>query len=194
MGIVTRFLTSFRHEDTGSEESAGLLQNNDGTVVYVKPNGSRVELGGGGGLPTGWTQDASDPANVFTNGFGSAGEGSLTCGVADGEQFEMDSTGLSAVDEDGNLWLTIGAAIGLLLMPTMPGGGTAITIDASDGATEAMNAGGLPIIQVADPVNDQDAVTKVFVLNLGAALPTSPGAPGSLYVDTAAGHVIKVST
>ena len=119
---------------------------------------------GGGGLPTGWTQDDEDPSNVFTNGAGAGGTGSLTLGTEDGpEGVAITSLGLGAVDEFGNQWLVMETALGILLTPKMDAGGPAITIDSSEGATVALVGAGLPIIQIADPTNPQDAATKAYV-------------------------------
>lgn len=121
--------------------------------------------GGGGGLPEGWTQDDSDPSNVYTNGAGAGGTGTLTLGTEDGpEGLALTSVSIGAVDEFGNQWIVAETALGLLLTPKMDAGGPAITVDASEGATVALTGGGLPIQQIADPVNDQDAATKAWVL------------------------------
>ena len=92
-------------------------------------------------------------------------------------------------------WIVAATGLGLLLTPKLSVGGPAITIDASQGATAAMDAGGQPVVDMADPVNPQDAVTRIFVTDqVGAVLPTSdPAEAGALWVDGAAGFVIKVS-
>ena len=138
-------------------------------VWAIRPTGiggayqaAKSSGGGGGGLPTGWTQDSADPANVFTHGEGAGGTGSLIVGDEVGESVEIDSSGLNAVDEDGNQWLVTQTSIGLILTPKLSGG-AAITIDSSQGATEALRAGSLIITEVADPGNPQDAATKAYV-------------------------------
>jgi hypothetical protein len=79
MSLLDRFARAFRTTDLGASEPPGLAQQDDGTVIYIKPDGSRVEVGGGGSTPdgsvlpnatpTGATLDTTsydDPANPGT--------------------------------------------------------------------------------------------------------------------------------
>lgn len=50
MSNILRYLSSFYMADRGADEPSGLIQNEDGTVTLILPNGSRVPLTGGGGL------------------------------------------------------------------------------------------------------------------------------------------------
>ncbi len=119
---------------------------------------------GGGGLPEGWTQDSEDPSNVYTNGEGAGGTGTLTAGTEAGpEQFSVTSLGIGAIDEFGNQWLVVQTGTGLLLTPKLDAGGPAITLDSSQGATIALDGGALPVVDIADPTNPQDAATKAYV-------------------------------
>jgi hypothetical protein len=51
MNLLDRFARAFRTTDLGASEPPGLAQEDDGTVIYIKPDGSRVEVGGGGSTP-----------------------------------------------------------------------------------------------------------------------------------------------
>lgn len=51
MSLIRRFVQAFDNEDQGSAEAAGLVQLEDESVVYIKPDGTRVTLGDGGSMP-----------------------------------------------------------------------------------------------------------------------------------------------
>ena len=87
-------------------------------------------------LPTGWTQDESDPANVSTNGgdiiLGNAegGDGELTVVASDGARPDLTLRAGSAITqgEGGNLTLQAGSGAG-------EGGSGDIVLDSPDGVS-----------------------------------------------------------
>lgn len=94
-------------------------------------------------LPTGWTEDDSDPANV------SGGAGSL--GFDDGTvASQFNQNGMSLTQDAGDAFLNTALDGGVQSGPAA----TACFTAANDGgATVALNSGGLPIVNLpsADP-------------------------------------------
>lgn len=107
---------------------------------------------GGGGLPTGWTQDAADPANVATNG------GNLTIGNANTESIEIQDGVIHGADSGFTERLTAdieGPGAILTLRPRTAEIGLAI--DDSDGSESGIDMGGSKLINLATPVDGTDA-------------------------------------
>lgn len=94
---------------------------------------------GGGGLPTGWTEDASNPANVSTEG-GTLG---------------FDADGNSGVFESGAAFQPGGTGPAVSIQITdgvvsNPSESTAFTAAGDNGATVALDAGGLDVLNVGE--------------------------------------------
>lgn len=101
----------------------------------------------GGSLPEGWTQSGS-PANVETHG-GSLSTGAAG-GISIGNDDPPDPATLSLTEPAGDGIVTATGAEGVQSFPT---GTTAYAASGANGATVALDAGGLAIINLpaADP-------------------------------------------
>lgn len=123
--------------------------------------------GGGGGLAlTGWSEDASDPANVDTN------DGSLELGGGVvGSQIgtvatRLQNSGVESADTATGSDVVMSSAFGMYSKP--PPGNPAFLADGGAGATVAFDAAGLLVVGFQ-------------------GLPTSdPGTPGALYTTAGA--------
>jgi hypothetical protein len=111
-----------------------------------------TDSGGGGGLPTGWTQDDQDPASVDTNG------GNLT--ASDGAFVTSQD------DSDGQA--TLSSQAGVISAPSA-GSGTCFTADGGVGATVALDAGGLNITNASSVAGVEDGTDTGGRLFVGAA-------------------------
>lgn len=122
-------------------------------VAYGLLDSDSSWSGGGGGLPTGWTQDG-DPANVdmqggtLVGGEGAeTGSSSTLIGLTDLATYQV---GLSPVGF--MVSSTIGAVTAQVDQGVIsaPGVTNAFTADGSNGATVAFDAGGLTLIGLTD--------------------------------------------
>jgi hypothetical protein len=107
---------------------------------------TEVETGGGGSLPTGWTQDAANPANVQTNGGDlTALNGILAAGDLAAEFVGLSPVGVDGQDADTFTTFHLGGD-GISSFPS--GGNSAFKAVGSRGGTVAFDAGGLEITNV----------------------------------------------
>lgn len=138
----------------------------------------------GGGLPTGWTQDASDPANV------DGGSGSLVFDPVDSPSCLITNYEVLLQDPATSEQYLIETGQGI---KSTPSGSAAFTaVDANMGATAAMDAGTMPIVNLADGINPTDGATleQVFVTVVGSPPSTfvaplvfdSTAVTGGLYI------------
>jgi hypothetical protein len=119
----------------GNWEHAHLFMDDSGVVVAESDLSSQevvLTSGGGGSLPTGWTQDASDPANVNTHGGSLFARGAF---AQIGVETEDETTGTH-----------MGATTGIASVPDADN--IAFRASGSAGATVALDAGGLTIINL----------------------------------------------
>lgn len=107
-----------------------------GLATFTDPDN---QPGGAGGLPTGWTQDDSDPANVNTNG------GFLDFIAEDGSETDV-SPGQINVASAGDANVTIVGAGGVA--STSDSDHPAFLASGAAGATVALDAGGLDVANV----------------------------------------------
>lgn len=131
--------------------------------------------GGGGGLPTGWTQDGSDPANVSGHG------GSLSFDDGDVEVV-LGPNGIRVDSIAGDPAFGISQAGGVQSMPYV--GVPAFTALSGAGATVALDAGGLRIINTnglyvvsdgdTDPILVQNGLDNVLIVDAGGAVTIRP--------------------
>lgn len=119
-------------------------------------------------LPTGWTQDVADPANVDSHGgaleLGGGGVNSNNGAI---------QTLLSPVS--GGIFVTALSGAGVILTPDgvtsiAEGSGPCFTADPAKGATAALSGGGLPLTQVHAFAERIDAVAATTIGD-GAELP-----------------------
>lgn len=138
-------------------------------VVYVADDdvwavlSEGVPGAGGGGLPTGWTEDDSDPATVSTNGGELLGDN----GVA---SFGLTPTSFTISSDMGNTSISMDYIDGFLSAPQA--GSAAYTADPEGGATVALDAGGLDIANAGDVDGATLGPTFAYV-TVQAAPPTT---------------------
>lgn len=145
------------------------LEDQSGVVRWV----GRI-LGLPAGLPTGWTEDASSPANVSSNGGGlSLGAGTLGADDGAGSLAAVGSAGVTAVGP-GGLSTRLVPSEGVKSQP--PAGVPAFSAFGAAGATVALDAGGLLASNVHDPAGAQDAATKAYT-DAAAALKAPLASP-----------------
>lgn len=142
MTNVQRYAASFLSDDS-LLEPGDIFRKLDGTLWYVDTDGSQKSLtsgGGGGGLPTGWTQDDADPANVSTDG---GDGGSLTFDDGTSSFAGLSAGAVEVRGESGQekYAMQIGAGI----TSTSPADVPAFTATSDEGATVALDAGGLDV-------------------------------------------------
>lgn len=122
---------------------------------------------GGSGLPTGWTQDGSNPANVNTHG------GDLVDDFGGGNRVIVHAeTGIGRVNvqDENSGEAQLGSDSGVYSAPSDTS--HCFLASPDGGATEAMDAGSLPIVGLQDPADPQDAATKNYVDTVaGAGIP-----------------------
>lgn len=167
------------------------------TLVPASSRGATAA--GATGLPTGWTQDAANPANVETHG----GSLQLDTGTLHGVN------GTQSTTTQANLWqlfdsATGEAVVGVLgsgtplevqaatggttITATAATGGTAISIVSTGAGSVAMSAGTLRIINLAAGTTATDAA------RFGQILPVSTvTATGDLIVGTGNGTVGRLA-
>lgn len=144
---VLSLITGDPERVDGVDENTYDLQLGPSGVATWK----KSSTGGGGGLPTGWEQDDSDPANVATNG------GSLIVGPADlsSTGVEIDPGEIGVFDGDGNTVVDINDN-GVRSSPS--NGSTCFEADDSNGATVALDASQLDVLGVRNlQVTEVDA-------------------------------------
>ena len=108
--------------------------------------------GGGGGLPTGWTQ-AGDPADVSTQGGGLyVGTGDLDTPTSDYVYAGPSPGQFGVSDMAGVENYSVGVGVGIVSVPTS-NAGNAFRADPTGGGTVALDCGTLPIVNLptADP-------------------------------------------
>lgn len=100
----------------------------------------QVGAGGGGGLPTGWTQDASNPANVDAGNGGLSAEANGGTAVFGGNSIGISGNGEFSASRNG-------------IIQMGSNGGATLRVVSSHGSTIALNAGGLPVtnLPTSDP-------------------------------------------
>lgn len=142
-----------------------------GLATFTDPDN---QPGGGGGLPTGWTQDG-DPADVATNG----GKLDLSASGDSAGRVTIDNqtaitqiradrvqVGTDATNEQYEM------AIGRGITSAPPEDVPAFTADPSVGATVALDAGGLDIANAGDVDGETLGPTFDYV-TVQAAPPTT---------------------
>jgi hypothetical protein len=98
-----------------------------------------TDSGGGGGLPTGWTQDG-DPADVNTNGGSLVAEGASSFS-------QINPSGLFATSKAADGFVSVEGIGGVVSAPdTSDGSPPCFTAAGTHGATVALDAGGLEIV------------------------------------------------
>lgn len=99
--------------------------------------------GGGGGLPTGWTVNDPDPG-VLNGG----DDGGLILGSDGNNEAALAADSLEFADGSGS-----DVAIGHNGVTSAPADAPCLTADGANGATVALDAGGLPVVNLpsADP-------------------------------------------
>lgn len=175
-----RFVSYFREPDT---DDPGLVLTQGGDVYLVNPDGTRTQLpggGGGDGLPRGWTQDASDPANVSTHGASLDFEGGGIGGGNSGGafQFGMDSPGhpeLFLADEDQSS-LVWGANEGFLV--NVRGIANALLVDTHGQTTlGAVDADALASLLIKPTGEGIDQSALIVCADGNQALVVAPNGP-----------------
>lgn len=128
--------------------------------------------GGGGGLPTGWTADMSDPANVATHG------GSLTIDDGTNEAVFGAEQFIVASDTTDELY-SAGIGQGFVSHPVaddVP----CYTASGADGATVALDAGGLTVTMGGGDVEQCSGVS-------------APDGAGLILASSGAGTVVQIT-
>jgi hypothetical protein len=119
--------------------------------------------GGGGGLPTGWTQDADDPSNVQSNGDPDAGTGGLAVGAPpEGSYVQLLPGSVDIFDSNAGDWFSAGYLEGVVSAADAGASGAFIA-QTANGQTVALYASGMTIDQLEDPSDPQQAATKAYV-------------------------------
>jgi len=144
-----------------------------GTVIQFTDSGDEPGSGSGGLAFTGWTEDASNPANVDTNGGSLTASGGIDLAsatvTAEGGTATMSlgATALQINNSAGSSEVQMDSQNGFYSLPQT--GQTAYVADGGAGATVALDAGGLAVDNVG-------TLTAATVDATTAAL--TPGTPG----------------
>lgn len=172
-----------------------------GTLQFTDATEQPGSGGGGGGLPTGWTiNDPSDGDLNANNGALFLGNGGIDAGDGAGVQGTFAKNAIECVDNAGSSFVQMDLEFGVLSTPT---GATAFVASGDAGATIALDAGGLTIVNAGDISSDgtvdADALgpTITYVTD-GTANPTTYVTPlvlnhtavtGGLYAWSGAAYV-----
>lgn len=142
--------------EVGLEMDTGKFKWGDGTTAW----NDLAYIGGGGGLPDGWSQDTEDPGNVVSTGGGGLSLGTdsvwgLSAGQdgPNGQEAFVDNTGFNAdaYDDEGAQRSQLSAqSDGVTCGPVA--GGSAFTAQSTFGGVAALDCGTLAIINL--PTSD----------------------------------------
>ena len=152
-----------------------------GTVIQFTDSGDEPGTGGGGGLPTGWTQ-SGNPADVD----GHSGSLAFEQGT---DTMSLNGANLASSDSNTGASAQFGAVNGAQSAP--PTGTPAFLAAGTNGATVALDAGGLSVEMGAGAVNGVQG-TQTLAANANGVLVADSATSSYADMDPAAG--VSVAT